>query len=153
MVGSHGECSAGRVVDAPRAVYDPDGRDWDRDILKALYVERTSLIGGGERSLLGLLDGTADRIERTLACPSGPLQAAAVSRNVPVVTIPETAGSLRLHPLYTTTGLATMGSAAMAIWREARRLRVDLLHANSIRAGLISVPAAKRLGVPLVVHV
>src|SRR4051812_46997412 len=141
------------VVNTQRAVYEPHEPDRHREILKGLYVERTGLIGGGERSLLGLLDGTANRVERTLACPSGPLQAAAVSRSVPVVTIPETAGSLRLHPLHTTTGLATMGSAAVAILREARRTHVDLLHANSIRAGLISVPAAKRLGLPLVVHV
>src|SRR4051812_376180 len=124
-----------------------------RDAMKVLYVERTGLVGGGERSLLGLLDGTAGRVDATLACPSGPLQAAAVSRDVPVVTIPETAGSLRLHPLHTPTGLATMASAAWAIRREARRLGVDLLHANSIRAGLISAPAARSLGLPLVVHI
>jgi glycosyltransferase involved in cell wall biosynthesis len=121
--------------------------------LKVLYVERTGLVGGGERSLLGLLDGVADHVDRVLACPSGPLQAAAVEHGVPVVTIPETAGSLRLHPWHTPAGLATMGSAALAIWREARDLNVDLIHANSIRAGLVSAPAARRLGLPLVVHI
>jgi glycosyltransferase involved in cell wall biosynthesis len=137
----------------PGALYARDERDCEGGALKVLYVERTGLVGGGERSLLGLLDGTAGQIERVLACPSGPLQAASVAHGVPVVTIPETAGSLRLHPWHTTAGVATMASAALAIWRAARGAGIDLMHANSIRAGLVAAPAARRLGVPLVVHV
>ena len=61
-------------------------------------------------------------------------------------TVPVTA-SLRLHPLHTARALAGLARAAAGVRRIAARERVDLIHANTLRAGLVAA-AARRLGGP-----
>ena len=56
---------------------------------------------------------------------------------MPVRPIPGTAGSLRLHPLHTPRALAEMAIAAGQVRRAARELGADVVHANSIRAGIV----------------
>jgi glycosyltransferase involved in cell wall biosynthesis len=117
---------------------------------RVLFVHHTALISGAERSLLGLLGGMAGQAEPVLACPDGPLRAAA---GVPSFPIRGTAGSFKLHPLHTPLALAEMGAASAGVARAARRCRAEILHANSVRAALTAAPAARALGLPLVVHV
>jgi glycosyltransferase involved in cell wall biosynthesis len=62
--------------------------------------------------------------------------------------------SLRLHPLHTTAGLIRMASGAVDVSLRVRRCpRIDLVHANSVRAGLLAAVALPGARVPLVVHV
>jgi glycosyltransferase involved in cell wall biosynthesis len=121
--------------------------------VRVLYVERTGLVGGGERSLLGLLEALPASVEPRLACPDGPLSEQADRRGVPTNTIAESVGSLKLHPVHTPVALAAMAAAATALYRSARPWRPDVLHANSIRAGMIAAPVARVLRLPLVLHV
>jgi glycosyltransferase involved in cell wall biosynthesis len=121
--------------------------------VRVLYVERTGLLGGGERSLLGLLEALPADVEARLACPPGPLQEQARRCGVPTVTIGESVGSLKLHPVHTPIALAAMASAGVGLLRAARAWPPDLLHANSIRAGMIAAPVARIARRPLVLHV
>jgi L-malate glycosyltransferase len=121
--------------------------------MRVLYVERTGLVGGGERSLLGLLDSLPDDVAAHLACPAGPLPEAAARAGVATTPIAECVGSLKLHPLHTPVALGAMAVAGARLSAVVRRRRPDLLHANSIRAGMIAAPVARLLGRPLVVHV
>jgi glycosyltransferase involved in cell wall biosynthesis len=120
--------------------------------VRILYVNHTAEVSGGERSLLILLAGLPPEVEPLLACPPGPLQAAARDLGIPVTAIAGTAGSLRLHPVHTPKAIAEMSLAALQLARIARSHRADVVHANSIRAGIVLalaplVPAAR------VVHV
>jgi glycosyltransferase involved in cell wall biosynthesis len=72
---------------------------------------------------------------------------------IPVAGIPSTDGSLRLHPWHTTRGVVDLGRAARSIRRLARRVGADLVHANSIRAGLSAVYGTRAGNPPTVVHV
>jgi glycosyltransferase involved in cell wall biosynthesis len=63
------------------------------------------------------------------------------------VSIAGTDGSLKLHPLHSTRALAELGAAGLQLRRAARRRRVDLIHANSIRIAL-PVVASRDLGGP-----
>jgi glycosyltransferase involved in cell wall biosynthesis len=121
--------------------------------VRVLYVDHTGLVGGGERSLLALLDALPADIEPRVACPTGPLQLQAARRRVPTARIAETAASLKLHPVHTPVALGAMATACAGLYRAARRWRADVLHANSIRAGLIAAPVAGVLRRPLVLHV
>ncbi len=56
---------------------------------------------------------------------------------LPTTAITGTAGSLRLHPLHTPRALAEMSVAGAQVRRAARRHRADVVHANSIRAGIV----------------
>jgi len=119
--------------------------------LKVLYVNHTAEISGGERSLLSLLETRPSGIEMCLAAPPGRLSQEAAALGIPLAPIPGTAGSLRLHPFHTPRAMLEMASAGRATQRIVRANGTELLHANSIRAGLIL--GAARTGRPRVVHV
>jgi glycosyltransferase involved in cell wall biosynthesis len=116
-------------------------------------VNHTAVMSGAEVSLLDLIDGLGTTVEPIVAAPEGPLADAVRSRGVPFVRIPAVEGSLRLHPRFTPESTARMLLCAVAVGNIARSHRVDLIHANSIRAGLAVAVISRLVGVPAVVHV
>jgi len=110
------------------------------------------VISGGERSLLSLLAALPDSVEARVATPPGRLQSAVANLGIPTATITGTAGSLRMHPLHTPRALAEMSRAAWQVRRAAGRPAAALVHANSIRAGVV-LGLARLRGVATVVHV
>jgi L-malate glycosyltransferase len=120
--------------------------------MKVLYVNHTGQVSGGEKSLLELLRGVAPAVSPLVACPDGPLVDALAEIGVPRVSIPGTDGSLKLHPRHTAAAVYGIGRGALAVRTAARRHAVDVVHANSIRAGLFATLAAERSGPPTVVH-
>ena len=72
---------------------------------------------------------------------------------VPCGRFTGTAGSLRPHPLHTPRTVGELARAAWSVRRIARREGVDLVHANSIRAGIVAAAAARMGAPPAVVHV
>lgn len=121
--------------------------------MRVLYVNHTGLISGGERSLLGLLESLPLDVEPRLASPPGPLHEHAARIGTRTAAIAGTAGSLKLHPVHTPGALAAMAATAGGVLRVAHSWQADVLHANSIRAGMIAEPVARVLKRPLVVHV
>lgn len=119
--------------------------------MRILLVEFTSAVSGAERSMLELVRGLTDEHELTLACPDGPLADRATALGIAVRTIPASQLTFRLHPLHTTRGLAEMARAARTLRAIVRAIRPDIVHANSIRAGLLAIPAARGIS-RLVVH-
>ncbi len=122
-------------------------------MLRVLYVNHTSQMSGGERSLLLLLRGLPDTAVAVLGCPDGPLAHAARADRVPWVPVTGTAGSLKLHPVYTAHALRDLARAAREVCQACDELGIDLVHANSIRAGLIAAIARRMGGPPTVAHV
>ncbi len=121
--------------------------------MRVLYVSHTSQVSGGERSLLDLLAGLPADVTPVVACPEGPLAERARSLDVGVRHLPGTDASLRLHPRHTTRAVAQLGRAAVAVRRLSSAVGADVVHANSIRAGLVTA-GARRLGAPpAIVHV
>ncbi len=105
--------------------------------MNVLYVNHTGVVSGGERSLLGLLAALPPEVSPRLAAPRGGLDEAAERLGVPTIAITGTAGSLRLHPLHTPRTLAELSLAAAQVHRTARSHRAQIVHANSIRAGIV----------------
>jgi L-malate glycosyltransferase len=121
--------------------------------MKILYLNHTGQMSGAEHSLLDLIGGLPAEVQPLLACdPEGPLRAAAAAMGVRVLPLAATDGSLKLHPTGTPRATAELGHAAFQAARHARRQQVDLLHANSIRAGLIGVAAGRLARRPVVAH-
>lgn len=117
--------------------------------MRVLYVNHTSQVSGGEGFLITLLDNLPADVEPVVACPPGPFTDLLRSKGVDVVPIRGTDLSLRLHPRRTPEGLLELARAAVQVRRAAATVDADLVHANSVRAGLIAVPNGK----PTVVHV
>lgn len=124
--------------------------------VRVLYLNHTSVVSGGEESLLELVAALPADWTPLVAAPRGPLADRAVASGVTHLPVPGTAGSLRLQPLHTPRALADMLAAAIALRAHVRRTRPSLIHANSIRAGMIVALAgclSRRPLPPLVVHV
>jgi glycosyltransferase involved in cell wall biosynthesis len=115
--------------------------------MKVLYLNHTGEMSGAEHSLLTLLEGLPDDVSPVVACPGGPLASAIAAIGIPVEPMAATNASLRLHPLRTPRALGEMLSSGWRVRNIARRRGVDLVHGNSIRAGLIA-GMARRLGGP-----
>jgi glycosyltransferase involved in cell wall biosynthesis len=105
--------------------------------VNVLYVNHTAEVSGGERSLLALLGGLPQEVRPLVATPRGVLLDEVARLGVPTAPIEGTAGSLRLHPLHTPMAIAQMSRAAVQVRRLAGRHRADVVHANSIRAGIV----------------
>jgi glycosyltransferase involved in cell wall biosynthesis len=123
--------------------------------IRVLFVNHTSSISGGERSLFDLTAGLAaiNAVTVDVACPEGPLAEALRARGVRVHRIPEVDLTLKLHPANTAAALLELARAARAVRQIALRVGADVVHANSVRAGMIAVWARRRGGAPVVVHV
>jgi L-malate glycosyltransferase len=104
--------------------------------VRVLYVNHTAEVSGSERSLLALLAALPGSVHARVATPPGALAQAVAELGIPITSIRATTGSLRLHPFHTPAAVADMGLAAAQIHRAARRHRADIVHANSIRAGI-----------------
>lgn len=121
--------------------------------MKVLHVSHTSSISGGEHSLLTLLSAMPPDVELGVACPDGALATAVHELGLAVHPIPAMSGSFRLHPVRTSRAAVELAAAAVAVRRIARRHGATVLHANSVRAGLITGLAGALSGPPAVVHV
>jgi L-malate glycosyltransferase len=119
--------------------------------VRILLVEFTGAMSGAERSLLELVQGLQGEHDVTLACPTGPLADRAAELGVRVFSIPASQLTFRLHPRHTPRGLAAMGRTARRLRAIVRTVQPDVVHANSIRAGLLAIPAARGSS-PVVVH-
>ncbi len=117
--------------------------------MRVLYVNHTGRVSGGEHSLISLLESLPGQIEPTVACPPGALAERVREVGVERVPIQGTDGSLRLHAVRTPRALLEMARAAAQVRAIAASRRAEVVHANSIRAGIVATAAAP----PTVVHV
>jgi glycosyltransferase involved in cell wall biosynthesis len=124
-----------------------------RKALKVLYVEHTSLISGAEGALLDLLEALPSTVVPTLTCPPGPLAEVVRAMGVDVVEFSGVSGGLRLHPRHTLRTVRQILSSARVLRRTVAATEADIVHANSLRAGLIAGCAWTFDGPPTVVHI
>jgi glycosyltransferase involved in cell wall biosynthesis len=122
--------------------------------LRVLVVNQTATMSGGEHSLLTLLAALDARDARiAVASPLGDLSQRTAALGMRHVRIAGTEASFRLDVRTTPRELASLALSAFQVARAARRLRIDVVHANTTRAGLIAI-VARALGAPApLVHV
>jgi glycosyltransferase involved in cell wall biosynthesis len=121
--------------------------------MRVLYANHTSQMSGAEWSLLTLMGALPSDYVPILACPRGALAEAGRRMGIPVEIIAGTDGSLRFHAVHTARALYHAGLTTRELVWLTRELKPDLVHANSIRAGLIASLAAAQAPVPTVAHV
>src|SRR5204863_500605 len=90
----------------------------------------------------------AQVLDELLSCPEGSLAESVRAMGVSVVDLPEIGGSLRLHPWHTTGAVWEIWKSAQVLSGICRRLGIELVHANTVRAGLVASLAARRGGPP-----
>lgn len=121
--------------------------------MKVLFVCHSGVVSGAERALLDLLDALPETVNATVACPTGELQEMLSAQGVDFVDLPEAAGSLRLDTRQVVAAVIGIVRSGRALNRIVRELSPDIVHANSLRAGLVAVSANTGRRAPTVVHV
>jgi glycosyltransferase involved in cell wall biosynthesis len=120
------------------------------DFMRVLLVETISELGGAQWSLLDLAcQLKQDGADLLAAVPRGPLQARLKDAGVPVGSI--ASFRARRKPLARVAQFLTGANEAAQIRKTAWLFKPDIIHANSITAGLLSLPLAR--GRALVCHV
>ena len=124
-----------------------------------LYLDSGSGIGGGQRSLLLLLKHLdATRFRSFLGCLGDSMLAAAARKaGHPVIPLnlpkqhdkTDKAHRFTLHDIGRDLQHITVIFQLLRVLEERQ---IDLIHANSLAAGLIGGVAAKLYGVPIVMH-
>lgn len=123
--------------------------------MKILFYNHTGEVSGAERVLLLILSRlNRSRFEAVLLCPSaGQLQKEARTLNVPCSSVDQLNARFtwRIAALirYFSSFVSTMGQVRARV----REQRPELIHANSVRAGLVISAATLGLGIPIVWHV
>jgi L-malate glycosyltransferase len=122
------------------------------DGVRVLYVNHTSEMSGAEHSLLGLLGALPPEVAGLLACPEGRLAGRARARAIDVAALAAITGGPRLS----STGprvAVQLGRGSLRLAQVTRAQRVDLVHANSMRAAVLCCIGRPLLGVPVLAHV
>jgi glycosyltransferase involved in cell wall biosynthesis len=120
--------------------------------MNVLYVNHTGQVSGAEKSLLEVVRGATPLLSPIVASPDGPLVDRLRDIGVPHVSIRGMDASLRLHPRHTAVALSDIARSARAIRAAARRHDASVVHANSIRAGLMATLTADHHRPPTIVH-
>jgi UDP-glucose:(heptosyl)LPS alpha-1,3-glucosyltransferase len=123
-------------------------------MMKVLFYNHTGQVSGAERVMLMIL-ARLDRgeFEASVVCPSaGPLRQMVAQLGVRT----ETVGVLDARFTWRPDRLARYVKSFLNVFRDLRhevvRASPDLVHANSIRAGLVAMLATFDLGTPVVWH-
>ncbi|MCL6634126.1 MAG: glycosyltransferase, partial [Alicyclobacillus herbarius] len=121
--------------------------------LRLLYYNHTAEVSGAEISLLTALVQLRRQAEVALAAPEGELLTRAWALDIPVYVLPGYSAHMTTHPLRLLTGVWEMYRCSRHLKALLRAIRPDILHANSIRAGLIAAAAVRAQSVGVVWHV
>jgi L-malate glycosyltransferase len=121
--------------------------------LRVLFVNHTGTVSGAEISLVDLIAGMPSEVQGVIACPEGDLAENLRALRMDVHTIPAIDASLRFHPVHTPVGVVQLARSSLSLRRAARLHGVDIVHANSLRAGVAATLGLWPGGPPLVVHV
>jgi glycosyltransferase involved in cell wall biosynthesis len=148
-----------RLAERHRALYRDllSGRQDDR--LRVVYLDHIARLSGGEIALLRLLPHLRGVNAHVILGEAGPLAERLQRSGVSVEVLPLPASSRDLRRDKVRPGGLSPGaipSTVIYVLRLAlrlRRLKPDLVHANSLKAGVYGSVAAKLAGVPMVWHV
>ena len=122
--------------------------------MKILFYNHTGQVSGAERVLLMILQRLdRDQFEPVVVCPEqGPLQEMAKDLGVPR----ESVAGLEAKFTWRVDALARYCQSFFGVIRQLRqrvgKIKPDLLHANSIRSGLVATAATLGLGTRVVWH-
>lgn len=124
-------------------------------VARALVVSHTGAYGGAERSLLIQMrsDSADGEIDVALASPPGELADHARRVGISTYYLRGFEHGLKFDPRVIPRQVNELLRGAWELRQCAKRHHADVIHANSIRAGLVAVIARPMGGPPVITHV
>ncbi len=124
---------------------------------RILYYSHTRQVSGAERVLLNMLSVLdRGRYEAVVACPvegAGNLDQLVDQASVQVLPVPAVQARFTLNPVDLAGYLASVVRAIVSVRRTILRAHPELVHANSVRAGIVATLATIGTGVRVLWHV
>lgn len=120
--------------------------------MKVGYYNHTSDVSGAEISLLTMASHLQDA-EAVLLGPAGELADRARANGIPYAVVPGYRARLTRNPLRLLRHAFGMAAEGRRLAKLIRELELDIVHANSIRAGLIVSLFARPKKLPVVWHI
>ncbi len=127
--------------------------------LRVVYLDHVAELSGGEIALLRLLPHMRSVNAHVILAQDGPLAGRLTRAGVSVEVLPMAASTrdlrrdaVRFSGDTTAATFKTLAYVVRLAWR-LRKLRPDIVHANSLKAGVYGALAARAAGVPFVWHV
>lgn len=123
--------------------------------MKILFYNHTNQVSGAERVLLLILSRLdRSRFEAVLLCPpAGQLQKEARTLSVPCVAVDQLKARFTWRIDALIRYFASFASTIRQVRARVRENEPGLIHANSVRAGLVISAATLGLRIPIVWHV
>ena len=121
--------------------------------MRVLYLNHTGQVSGAEHSLVDLVRALPKDVEPHVAAGEGKLSELLAAAGVQAHSLPATEGSLRLHPVRTPAEILRLAATGRRTRELVRDLRIDVVHANSIRSGLALRFAGRGVRGRTLVHV
>jgi glycosyltransferase involved in cell wall biosynthesis len=112
---------------------------------RVLHVNHTAVVGGAERSLLALLDHTDRRRIAGVCCPPGPLAREVLRRELPWFATREPEARFDASPAERLAAAGRLARTGPTVDLVSRRVRADVVHANSVRTALAVSLSSTRL--------
>jgi glycosyltransferase involved in cell wall biosynthesis len=121
---------------------------------RLVFYSHTASVSGAEVVLLSVLKGLdRSRFTPVVLCPAGTLGAACEALQVEHSPVPELQARFTRNPLRLVGYLASILRAIFGIRRALRSQRPSLIHANTVRAGLVASLATLGLPIPILWHI
>jgi glycosyltransferase involved in cell wall biosynthesis len=127
--------------------------------MRVVYLDHVARLSGGELALLRLLPALSEVDAHVLLAEDGPLASQLRCGGVSVEVLPWATSARDFRKDDVRIGGSAVGAAAAtaryvaALTRRLRTLRPDIVHANSLKAGVYGGFAARAAGIPFVWHV
>lgn len=147
-----------RAAQRHRALYGGLQAQEQSNIPKVVYLDHVAQLSGGEIALLRLLPHLKEIEAHVILAEDGPLVARLLESGISVEVLPlgvrvrsHRKDDVRLGrlPLLTTASTALY---VVRLTHRLRQLKPDLVHTNSLKAGVYGSLAAKLAGIPVVWH-
>jgi glycosyltransferase involved in cell wall biosynthesis len=107
--------------------------------MKILFYNHTAQIGGAERVLLSIVENRARlRFEPVVICPTGPLHEQLRKRGITTTTANVLNARFTFRPDQLLRYFTSFARVIFQLRRQVNQLKPDLIHANSVRAGLVA---------------
>jgi glycosyltransferase involved in cell wall biosynthesis len=122
--------------------------------VRILFYNHTGIVSGAEKMLLlSLRHLPRDTYDLMVMCPEeGSLLAEASSLGVPALPVPAIQARFTYNPLRLAGYLVSIGRALGKLRRSVQSLAPDILHANTVRAGIVATIATLGKNIPVIWH-
>jgi L-malate glycosyltransferase len=124
-------------------------------LVKIVFLNHTGIVSGAERVLLMILEGLAGQsIKPIVSCPEdSDLARILRERQIPIAGLPELRARFTWNPIQLIRYVRSYFGCVQIFRKILRAEEPDLVHANSVRAGLLASFAAIGTGIPVIWHV